>query len=274
MKIVKELLPYLYHKGRLSIPSSEKLNTPYPAIQIPVVVSLTTIISRIETVHLAIRSVLVQQNTPEKVVLWLHEDLKNKVPQHLLNLQGDIFQIQYSTYDCPHLKLIESLKKFPQKIIITIDDDQIYPKEFLKLLYQEHLQHPEAIISNISRKITFSTEKELLPYEQWPYVLTQPTENKFLLPLGVFGVLYPPGSLDASTTNMDLIAQLTPKADDLWFKAMSLLKETEVQITTQKPKDATLILGTQKIALKRFNIREDYNRLQWKKLMEYFKFTV
>jgi hypothetical protein len=65
----------------------------------------------------------------------------------------------------------------------------------------------------------------LLPYRRWPRLPGDVT-GLDLLALGIGGVLYPPGSLDGRLADADLIARLAPTADDIWFKAMTLLTRT------------------------------------------------
>lgn len=274
MKIFKELIPYLYQKAILYSVPTKKLKSRNIKKEIPVVVSLTTIPSRIENVHLTIRSILAQKSKPEKINLWIHEDLKKLVTPDLKKLEGEIFEICYSKIDCPHLKLVETLSKYPHLPIVTIDDDQIYSPQLLWELYQSHLKKPKHIISTISRLIKFDEENYPLPYQDWPYVEKVNFEDRFLLPLGVFGVLYPPERFDADVSNMQLINKLSPKADDLWFKALSMIHGTEVSIIHKKISKPTLVLGTQKITLKNHNVSQDNNRLQWKNLMDYFKISV
>ncbi|PZD77001.1 glycosyl transferase [Mesonia sp. K7] len=273
MKIFKELLPYLYHKSRLSFYSNKHLKKPHPKKEIPVIVSLTTIPSRLEVVYLTIKSILAQNAKPKKVILNLHKSLKNSIPKNLKNLEGEVFEIHLSEIDCPHLKLVETLKRFPKENIVTIDDDQVYPANFLKTLYHTHLENPNAIISNIARLIKFDKNEEPLPYQKWPYVYAHQISSKFLLPLGVFGVLYPPNSLNEEVFNIEQMNLLAPKADDLWFKAMGLLNDAPVVIT-KKTLHPITILNTQEITLKRYNVSQDNNRLQWKKLMEVYQIAV
>lgn len=242
--------------------------------EIPVIVSLTTIPSRIELVHLTVRSILAQKAKPKKITLWLHEDLKKLVTHDLKKLVGDIFEICYSKIDCPHLKLVEELSRYPNLPIVTVDDDQIYSKYLLRKLYQSHLLKPNYIISTISRLIKFNPKDHPLPYQDWPYIDTLNLEDRFLLPLGVFGVLYPPNCFDADVSNVDLITKLSPTADDLWFKALSMIKGTNVSIINKKVHKPTLVLGTQKITLKNYNVSQDNNRIQWENLMNYFKIKV
>ena len=57
----------------MSIPISrlnDKTNT------IPVIVSLTTIESRLKKVHITLRSVMNQSKKPEKIILWINDNDK------------------------------------------------------------------------------------------------------------------------------------------------------------------------------------------------------
>lgn len=274
MKIFKELIPYLYQKAFLYSVPTKKLKSRNIKKEIPVVVSLTTIPSRIELVHLTVRSMLFQKAKPQKVNLWIHEDLKALVTDDLKKLEGDIFEICYAKIDCPHLKLLNTLSKYPHLPIVTIDDDQLYSPHLLGELYESHLVKPRHIISTISRLIKFDDENNPLPYIDWPYVEKVNFEDRFLLPLGVFGVLYPPHCFHKDVTNMQLISTLSPKADDLWFKALSMIEGTEVSIIRKKIDYPTLVLGTQKITLKNHNVSQDNNKIQWKNLMDHFKIKV
>ncbi len=105
---------------------------------------------------------------------------------------------------------------------------------------------------------------------EWPYIEALNFESKFLLPLGVFGVLYPHNCFNKQVINMALIEQLSPKADDLWFKALSMIEGTQVSIANKKTKKPTMIPETQKTTLKKHNVSRDNNRIQWINLMKYF----
>ena len=118
MKVFKELPPSLFHSLRLSlIPRSKLLSVRKE--QLPVIVSLTSIPARFKRLHLVIRSLLTQSHHPKKIVLWINDEIKDKIPEKLLKLQGEIFQICYSPLNCSHRKLIHSLEKYPGEIIIT-----------------------------------------------------------------------------------------------------------------------------------------------------------
>lgn len=238
--------------------------------QLPIVVSLTSIPSRLSTLHLTVRSILNQNVRPKKIVLWLHESLKQEVPKQLGLLECELFEIRYSSLTCSHRKLIHSLELFPNDIIVTCDDDMMYRPNWLFLLYQEHLKNSDAIIANQTRYIQYTKSGKLLPYKLWIYQGDKPFNQNAVIPIGAEGVLYPPNVLWHLATDSDLFLNLAPKADDLWFKAMSFLKESKSIPATIKPNPSIPILGSQKYALKKTNIGGDKNTRQWLDLTAHF----
>ncbi|MBF4983072.1 glycosyl transferase, partial [Nonlabens mediterrranea] len=144
---LNEIPKSLISSLKMSLKGSKDLRK-RTADQIPVIITLTTIPSRIGTLHLTIRSLILQDAQPEKIVLWLNDDYKNKVPKNLEKLVGDIFEIRFSPYLFSHRKLIHSLEAFPDKILVTSDDDLIYPSETLGNLYQSHLQQHDLVVVN------------------------------------------------------------------------------------------------------------------------------
>ncbi|MGJ5642186.1 glycosyltransferase family A protein [Formosa sp. S-31] len=240
--------------------------------RIPVFVSLTTIPSRIKTLHITIRSLLNQNVLPEKIILWLNNSFINNIPPQLEKLIGSTFEIKFSPYTFSHRKLIHSIENFPDKIIITCDDDLIYHPNSLHQLYHEHLKNPEVIIGNRCRKMSFDNNGKPLPYLQWPFIEKTTPGEKLLMPVGAFLVLYPPNVLDKRFNDVELINKLSPKSDDLWFKTTALLNNT-LSITPEKvAPEPVPIIGSQKISLKSVNNKLDYKRVQWEQIIKYFNF--
>ncbi len=238
--------------------------------EIPVIVSLTSIPERLHTLHLPIRSILNQDSRPKKIILWLHESLKNEIPSKLRILESDLFQIMYSELTCSHRKLIHSLELFPKEIIITCDDDMMYRSNWLRLLYEEHKVYSNSIIGNQTRYIRYTKSGELQPYKNWIYDDGIPFNSSAVIPIGAEGVLYPPKKLSDTTTNSKLFLSLAPKADDLWFKAMALLNGTNSILAKNRAETPIPIIGSQKYSLKKSNIDGDKNRTQWLALTQHF----
>jgi hypothetical protein len=265
---LKELPISIYHSLRLVSLKSNRIKEKKQNC-LPLTVSLTSIPSRLDKIHITLRSVLTQSCPPQKVVLWLFEGEKDSVPESLKKLTGDVFDIKYSSLDCPHLKLVESLKNFPNDIIVTCDDDVIYHKDWLKTLYNQHLKTPGHIIAHKVRQIQYNEKKELLSYKNWK--LNDYSKPESFLAIGSEGVLYPPNSLSPLTTRQDLFEKLAPKADDLWFKAMTMLMNTQISLVESKIPQPIPVLGTQSISLKKVNVDNNFNVIQWEQLTEYFK---
>ncbi len=237
--------------------------------ELPVIISLTSIPSRINTLHLVIKSLFHQTYRPKKIVLWLNDDLKGRIPRRLRKLESSLFEIHYSALTCSHRKLIHSLKMYPNETIITCDDDLIYDKNWLGKLYQQHLKYPADIIANEVTQIKIDSDGNYLPGVMWRKVDLQGKLNSFL-PIGAWGILYPASSLSQEIFNQKLFLELTPKADDLWFKGMALLQGTNSRQSEDIPVEPIPIIGTQKISLKKENVGKNKNDVQWLALSNYY----
>ncbi|GAA3574593.1 glycosyl transferase [Snuella lapsa] len=237
--------------------------------KLPVTVSLTSIPSRLNSLHIVIKSLFNQSHLPLKIILWLHEDLKTKLPKRLEKLQSNLFEIKYSHLTCSHRKLIHTLKEHQEAIIITCDDDLIYRGNLLINLYTEYLKFPNEITANTTYQIKFDNKNGYLPYNAWKFK-APPFNPKAQIPVGAWCILYPPNSLSNKVFNEDLFLKLTPKADDLWFKAMALLNGTNSRQSENPPKEPIPIIGSQKVALKKDNISKNKNDKQWAALSKHF----
>lgn len=237
---------------------------------LPVTVSLTSIPSRLQTLHLTIRSLLAQTCRPHKVLLWLHQDLARDLPLALRELEGDVFEIRFVSLTCSHRKLIHTLEACPNAVVVTCDDDMMYAPTWLAHLYEHHLNNPMAIMANECRQITRGDDGQLLPYQQWPRLKHGQTSDRPLLPIGYAGVLYPPRVLNQRVHDVELFLRLAPKADDLWFRAMAFLNQSVVAHTPTAYPPPRPIIGSQTISLLKTNVNEDGNRQQWSALVDFF----
>lgn len=255
-----------FQLGRMKIAALHDKSAP----QVPVIVSFTSIPSRFPIIHLTVRSILAGTRKPEKIVLWLNELLKNDVPKSLLALIGERFEIRYVEGNLPHRKLMHSLRAFSEKVVVTCDDDMMYDPEWLQRLYEDHIQFPQDIIANECRGINYDSAGELRPYYYWYKENGKAVTYDSLLPLGYGGVLYPPHCLHEDVFKSDLYLTLAPKADDLWFKAMALLKGTAARRAANPPAKPIPIFNSQAVSLKATNVKLDGNRLQWDAIAKHY----
>jgi hypothetical protein len=270
MKVLKELpLSIGMSLQLLSIPV--KRLKAVRGDEVPVIISLTSIPSRLKMLHLVIRNLMVQSVSAKKIILWLETAMEGQVPSTLTRLTGDRFEIRFSDQcSSSHSKLIHTLEAFPDEIIVTCDDDFLYRKDWLSLLYSEYLKNPNCIIAHNTRHINHGEQGNPLPYRAWKYPAEGEINPKAVYPLGAWGVLYPPGSLHEEVLNRERFMALAPKADDHWFKAMSLLKGTRSVNTSEKPKEPIPVINTQEVALKKENLGADRNTIQWDALEDQY----
>jgi hypothetical protein len=241
---------------------------PNHQLQVPVIISLTSIPSRLIILDIVIASLLRQATQAQLIVLWLNDSLRGDLPRRLEKLQGDNFKIRYCEGTSSFRKLLPSLRAYSDSVIVTCDDDMIYPENWLKNLYDCHLEHQDCVISQVGRLIERSSNGMLKSYKSWPFVRHECSGNN-LLPIGYGGVLYPLGTFDERVFEGGIYNKLTPKADDLWFKAMAFLNGKTTYCASEKARPIP-ILRSQKIALNTTNIHNDGNRSQWQALCEYY----
>lgn len=265
---VKEFPKSFTRMIKLYLTSVKKLGVGAKKSDADVIISLTTIPYRLPKLHLVIRSLLNQTVSFNKIILWINEDLEFKVPNSLNKLQSDRFEIKFSKSNSSHRKLVETLKIYPSKNIVTCDDDLMYPNDWLERLLIEHKSHPDAIVAHMCRAFRFN-ENGLMPYRNWRSELLGESSERTLA-VGWGGVFYPPSSLHEDVLNETLYMKLAPKADDLWFKAMALKKGTSVFKSSQPHPEPIPIMFTQKYSLKKENIGNDANREQWMNISDYY----
>jgi len=218
----------------------------------PIIVSLTTIPERLGKVHIAVEGLLGQTRQPDKLVLWLSEGLKNKVLP--LPLQKQIcrgLEIQFVEDIGPHTKAIYALKHFADWRVVTADDDVLYPRNWLRDLIAAHEREPDCVTCHRAHRMIVDKDAgSLRPYTQWDLLAQGYAEPSMrLFPTGVGGVLYPPGTLHSEVFNQTVFRQICPTADDVWFKAMSLLQGVRCQKVRPLFAELPLVRGTQQNAL-------------------------
>ena len=229
-----------------------------------VIVSLTTYGKRLYEVYLTIESIMQQTIKPNKIILWLAEDMKSvQIPQTLQRQQRRGLEIKY----CKDI-----LKEFPDDIIITVDDDVIYNIDTVELLLNGFRQHPKCVIANwaleIKNKDNTDTNTDISSYKEWKCANGE-TESVRYMPIGCAGILYPPHSLDVEVLNEDVFMNICKFGDDIWFKAMALKNGYSCYVTPQDIHEHQYYDNPlwQDKGLTQLNINQDKNDLQIKEVI-------
>lgn len=192
-----------------------------------IIVSLTSFDQRIDNVYLAIESLFHQTVKADRIILWLslenfpggEEDL----PLMLRRQQSRGLDIRFVKDDIgPYKKIIYSAQHYPQSLIITVDDDVLYPVDLIEKFYRAYLKTPDVIHCNRAHLVSFDKKGKVLPYKIWNKP-TEATASGFaVFPTGNAGVLYFPGCFASEVNDQEKFMHLAPNADDIWLKAMSL----------------------------------------------------
>ena len=204
-----------------------------------VILSLTSYGKRVKgSAVFTVYSLLRQTVRPERVVLWLNEDEYNSenLPSDLRFLCNYGLEVRFGKDIGSYTKLIHSLSAFPDKHIITADDDLYYSKNFVREFVEAHRQHPQAIITGFAKVPVSDSDYQLAPYDAWPEYHHVTASFKYdslkLFPLGVGGVFYPSHVFDDEVLNEVVFTALCPKADDIWLYIMGLRSQAEKRILT------------------------------------------
>lgn len=197
-----------------------------PVIVEELVVSLTSFPVRIGKLHRVIRALFEQSLQPRKIVLYLSlDEFPDRVlPKQLTALEDNRFEIRFVEGNLrPYKKLLYALSDFPEAWIVSVDDDNLYPTDCLARLWKAAAANPRTVICVRGRRMEIR-DREIMTYRDWAVTLS--LKPSFLIfPVGGWSILYPPRSLHPMVGQQDLIKQLAPLNDDVWFKAMSLLQD-------------------------------------------------
>jgi len=237
-----------------------------------IIVSLTTYGRRLYDVYLAIESIMQQSMKPNRIVLWLADELKNtNIPITLKNQQKRGLEIRYCEDILSYKKLIPSLKEFPSAAIITIDDDFIYQFDLIENLITAYTLNPKLISCARIHRMKLLGKNKLEKYSKWIPNYEKHDVSPLNFPTGGSGTIYPPYCFNKEIFNKDVFLGLCKYADDIWFKAMSLMNGVMSQkIFTHKKggNDYLSIITSQYTSLLQINLEKNMNDVQLKAVFD------
>ena len=237
-----------------------------------VILSLTSYPARIETVWQVVKSLKNQTILPERIILWLSKrqfPTQDSIPHSLWEQVDTLFEIRMVDDDIrSHKKYYYAMREFPDKAIVTCDDDIYYHPDMLAALLKGSWLYPNCIVANVTKRLRFDDAGNLLPYFQWETgIEVYAVDN--LVQIGVGGVLYPPHCLDAMVLDRPLFMDICPLADDIWLNAMARIKGTPVVQSALSI--LPLPIENNASSLTSVNVGENMNDRQIERLRSYFR---
>lgn len=190
------------------------------------IISLTSYPKRFPYIGLCLKSLLLQSVRPEKIIVYLGSDSSpDNLTEEMIYFEkyGIEYRFDENENLKPHKKYYYAMKEFPNKAIVTADDDVIYPSDWLKSLYLSYKKYPYAISARRVHKIETDKNGKISPYNQWSHLyrnLRNPSNSLFAT--GASGCLYPPRLFDKEIFNTAYIKKYCLNADDIWLKCMEI----------------------------------------------------
>ena len=198
-----------------------------------VLISLTTISTRIGKVHEVIASILSQdvenlikfevklylskeQYMLDKGVTQLSSELEELLSDHRFSIEyveniGSYRKFYYAMKDNA-----SGLNSFDY--LVTCDDDTIYPSWWLKTLYKKCLEY-DCCVAFRGRQITY-TDGVRNSYDKWKHGDDGLKTQSFLnVGTGKDGIIYKPSYFHSGVVDLDGVLANVGHADDLWLKA-------------------------------------------------------
>lgn len=211
----------------------------------PVIVSLTTFPERIGLVSKTVITILNQKACrPDAVELWLAKD---QFPGGTADLPASLTKLIDFGLDicwCDDLKsykkLVPALKKHPDAVIVTADDDAYYSRRWLELLYSAYLKDPSSISCHRATPFYLDGDSARTVIDGRHYYNGASVLN---MQVGCAGVLYPPGSFGPEVLDDSLFMKLAPAADDIWFWLMAVRSGKKIKVVEKNQPLPIPVLG-------------------------------
>lgn len=105
-----------------------------------IVVSLTSFDHRLGDVYLTIESLFRQWVPPDVIALWLPREQfpSGELPESLVRQQRRGLRVFFVEDVGPYTKYFYAFDRFRDSLIVTVDDDTLYPPDMIDLLYQAY----------------------------------------------------------------------------------------------------------------------------------------
>lgn len=245
-----------------------------------VTVSLTSHSKRVsDFAPFAIYSIFHQTVLPNRIVLNINQEKWNEdnLPELIKKLMVAGLEVNFCEDVGPHTKLLPAIRKFPEDVIITVDDDVYYEKTLISDLMKDYYQKSKPCVICKSALVVASQNGAILSYSQWPMATLENAQGQLISPHGFCGVLYTPHIFSEEIFNKSVYQSLCKYADDIWFSIMEMREHIPVYLSSKPNHDMVEVdhyneyVATNSDALHFGNAEGGRNDEQLAALVEYYK---
>jgi hypothetical protein len=225
------------------------------------IASMTTYPARFSSALLAIESINNQTIKPESLVIHISEEDWRQAQKDFIRPVKFRFKGKVIIEPCENLKpankIIHTAKKFPEKNIITFDDDVLYPRNRAENLIEKHKLYPNNPICFRTRRVSFNKE-QANPYSKWNLIHDRGGANYLNFPTSVSGSFYPAGIFPESFFDTQTYSQICQNNDDIWTYFHMLMSDLPF-VSGGSEIVPTGVSGAQDSALWKRNVRLNGN---------------
>lgn len=212
-----------------------------------IIASMTSYPARIPFVHLAIKSLMLQSYKPDRIILWLAEEQfpDKTLPDELTALTAHGLEIIWMHDIYGHKKYFYPvMNQKENEVVITFDDDIIYPIRCIERLMKTHKAFPGCLVCERGQTINRDNLKNPGRWITLSDVgVKTPTYSMNPSPGG--GCLIPFGAFYKDAQNEEIIRKLAYKNDDLWYMFMCAQNGTRMIKTRKYHRSFTTVAGSQ-----------------------------
>lgn len=224
-----------------------------------VIASLTSFPARIEYVHLAIKSLMLQSYKPDRIILWLAEEQfpDRILPKNLTDLEQYGLEIKWCEDLYGHKKYYYCIQEQKEnEVVITFDDDILYPIDCIKRLIAKHREFPDCLVCERAQAILYREDGSLENPGYWTVIsdvgIHKPSYSLNPSPGG--GCLIPYRAFYKDAYDPKVFCELAYKNDDLWYMFMAAQNGTRTIKTRKYHKIFSLIAGSQTVQMATENV--------------------
>lgn len=223
--------------------------------------TMTTYPARFDHALIAIDSINKQSIKPKALVINIAEEDFRAAEKDFINKAKFIFNNWLIINKCINLKpankIVHTAKEHGDNVLVSFDDDVIYPNDRAAKLLAMHQKFPDHPIAYRTREVQFDGEK-VKPYSSWPFNKSLGSPKKTIFPTSVSGSLYPSDFFSEEFFDIDTYIKLSHNNDDIWTYFHVLLQGSEFVAAGTEPVP-TSIDGSQKSALWKTNVSKNTN---------------
>jgi hypothetical protein len=225
------------------------------------VVSLTSYPPRFRTLHLTLKTILLQSVRPAAVVLWIAEEDVEKLPENVLVLRKWGLQINLCKNLRSYKKLIPALSTYRDRAIVTADDDVVYWRKWLADLLDEYREDSPEVLCHRMHVVKINSHGLPDTYRSWEWCSDSLLKSWLNFATGSGGVLYSPNVFGDEAIDEQKMIRLCPQGDDIWFYWMASANGVRVRKVPSSGK-IKFWIGSQDAALWKSNVDDDENDAQ------------